>query len=68
MEVSASVRTGRARPKVSTTSRVTLGTSLPLTSRKLKESSCKFFVVKNWHGVLLKVMNLNEIRFIYRSC
>ena len=40
MKVSASVRTGRERPKdiESTTSRVILGPNLPLTSQKLKES------------------------------
>ena len=45
--MSASVQTGRARPKVSTPSRITLGTKLSLTSRKLKESKLRIFVIKN---------------------
>ena len=46
MNMSASVQTGRARPKVSTPSRITLGTKLSLTSRKLKESKLRIFVIK----------------------
>ena len=45
--MSASVQTGRARSKVSTTSRVILGTNLQLTSRQQKNQSCEFFRLKN---------------------
>ena len=47
MNISASVQTGRARPKVSTTSCVTLGPNLPLTCQKLKDQSYKFLCLKN---------------------
>ena len=43
MNMSASVQTGRARSKVSSTSRVILSTSLQLTSRQQKIQSCEFF-------------------------
>ena len=49
MKKSTSVRTGSARPKESTKSRVTLGTTLPLTFPKLKESKLRFFVIKIAH-------------------
>ena len=62
--MSASVQTGRARPKVSTTSRVTLGTKLSLSSRKLKQSKLRIFVIKN-SRIFWKVFNhiLNQFLF-----